>query len=98
MKRTNKSMRWMSWTRGLLTAALLGAAAAPAGVEGADKLNINTASDQELMKLPEMSEARAKAIVSYRKSTGEFIQIDELELIPQVKPIYPKIKDLVTVE
>jgi competence protein ComEA len=74
------------------------AAAMPRGVAGADKVNINTASDQELMKLPEMNEARAKAIVGYRKSTGEFIQVDELELIPQVKPIYGKIKDLVVVE
>jgi competence protein ComEA len=64
----------------------------------ADKLNINTATEQDLMKLPEMTEARAKGIVGYRKSNGEFIQIDELELIPQVKPIYGKIKDLVTVE
>jgi competence protein ComEA len=61
-------------------------------------VNINTASEQELMKLPDVSEARAKAIVSYRKSNGEFIQVDELELIPQVKPIYGKIKDLVVVE
>jgi competence protein ComEA len=67
-------------------------------LHAADKLNINTATEQDLMKLPEMSEARAKGIIGYRKSTGEFIQIDELELIPQVKPIYSKIKDLVTVE
>jgi competence protein ComEA len=65
---------------------------------GADKINVNTATEQDLMKLPEMNEARAKAIIGYRKSTGEFIQIDELELIPQVKPIYAKIKDLVVVE
>jgi DNA uptake protein ComE-like DNA-binding protein len=67
-------------------------------VSAADKLNINTASEQDLMKLPEMTEARAKGIIGYRKSNGEFIQTDELELIPQVKPIYGKIKDLVTVE
>lgn len=91
---TKRSIRW---TVAALVAGLV-AAAAPARVGAAEKLNINTASDQDLMKLPEMNEARAKAIVSYRKSTGEFIQIDELELIPQVKPIYPKIKDLVTAE
>jgi len=79
----------------IAVAALVWAAALAAG---ADKLNINTASDQDFMKLPEMNEARAKAIVGYRKSTGEFIQVEELELIPQVKPIYPKIKDLVVVE
>jgi len=67
-------------------------------LSAADKININTASEQDLMKLPEMNEARAKAILGYRRSTGEFIQVDELELIPQVKPIYGKIKDQVSVE
>jgi competence protein ComEA len=67
-------------------------------LQAGDKVNINTASVDELKKLPEMNDARAGAIVTYRKSTGEFIQVDELELIPQVKPIYAKIKDLVVVE
>ncbi len=83
---------------GLALMALLGATVIPSGVCAADKVNINKASEQELMKLPDVNEARAKGIVSYRKSNGEFIQIDELELIPQVKPIYNKIKDLVVVE
>jgi competence protein ComEA len=83
---------------GLALTFLLGVVVIPSGVCAADKVNINTASEQELMKLPDMNEARAKGIVSYRKSNGEFIQVDELELIPQVKPIYKKIKDLVSVD
>ena len=78
---------------GILAATIVGGAAL-----AADKVNINTATADELKKLPEMNDARAGAIVTYRKSTGEFIQAEELELIPQVKPIYPKIKDLVKVE
>jgi competence protein ComEA len=78
---------------GILAATLLGGA-----VQAGDKVNINTASVEDLKKLPEVNDARAVAIVTYRKSTGEFIQVDELELIPQVKPIYAKIKDLVVVE
>jgi competence protein ComEA len=62
------------------------------------KLNVNTATEEELMKLPEMNEARARAIINYRKSTGELIQLEELELVPQVKPIFPKIKDLLVLE
>ena len=89
----------MKRTRDLLAAAVLaGSTFFPGFAPAADKLNLNAATEQDLMKLPEMSEARARAILGYRKSTGEFIQIDELELIPQVKPIYPKIKDLVTAE
>jgi competence protein ComEA len=79
-------------------ASLLGAAVLSGIGSAADKLNINTATEQDLMKLPEMTEARAKGIIGYRKSNGEFIQVEELELIPQVKPIFGKIKDLVTVE
>ena len=78
---------------GILAATLVGGAAL-----AGDKVNINTATADELKKLPEINDARAGAIVTYRKSTGEFIQVDELELIPQVKPIYAKIKDLVVVE
>jgi competence protein ComEA len=78
---------------GIFVTTLVGGA-----VQADDKVNINTASAEELKKLPEMNDARAVAIVTYRKSTGEFIQVDELELIPQVKPIYAKIKDLVVVE
>jgi len=87
--------RTKRWAIGLAMMFLAGVTGAALG---ADKVNVNTAAEQDLMKLPEMTEARAKGIINYRKSTGEFIQIDELELIPQVKPIYPKIKDLVTVE
>ena len=65
---------------------------------GGGKINVNTADEKELMTLPEVTEARAKAIVTYRKSTGELIQVEELKLIPQVKPIYDKIVDRVVVE
>jgi competence protein ComEA len=87
-------MKWLNVT----IASVLGAAVLCGIGSAADKLNINTATEQDLMKLPEMTEARAKGIIGYRKSNGEFIQVEELELIPQVKPIYGKIKDLVTVE
>ncbi|HSD09904.1 MAG TPA: helix-hairpin-helix domain-containing protein [Candidatus Binatia bacterium] len=83
---------------GLALMSLFGVATIPGVARAADRVNINAANEQELMKLPEVNEARAKAIVSYRKSSGEFIQVEELELIPQVKPIYTKIKDLVAVE
>jgi DNA uptake protein ComE-like DNA-binding protein len=87
-------MRW----RARCAVAALALAVTTAVLPAADKVNVNTASEKELLKLPEMTVARARAIINYRKSTGELIQVEELELIPQVKPIYPKLKDLVTVE
>ena len=82
-----------------ILAAALGLTIALAASSLAEhKLNINTADEKALLKLPEMNEARAKAIVNYRKNTGELIQLDELELIPQVKPIYPKLKGHLVLE
>jgi len=71
---------------------------AQASLFAAGKVNVNTASEQELLTLPDMTVARARAVINYRDSTGELIQVEELELIPQVKPIYPKLKGLVVVE
>ncbi|MEA2624047.1 MAG: Helix-hairpin-helix motif [Candidatus Binatota bacterium] len=62
------------------------------------KIDVNSATEEELKKLPGMNEARAKAIVNYRKNTGELIQLEELKLIPQVKPIYDQIAGRLTVE
>lgn len=81
----------------IVAAALAGLLAASLALADS-KVNINTATEAELKKLPEMNEARAKAIVNYRKNTGELIQLEELELIPQVKPIFPKLKDHLVLE
>jgi DNA uptake protein ComE-like DNA-binding protein len=84
-----------------ILAAALGATlslAAPVTSLAEHKLNINTADEKAILKLPEMNEARAKAIVNYRKNTGDLIQLEELELIPQVKPIFPKLKDHLVLE
>jgi len=91
-------MKTNRWWSGLVPALVLCGAILPSVAGAGDKLNLNTATAEELKKLPEMNDARATAIINHRKSTGEFIQIEELELIPQVKPIYPKLKDLVVVE
>ncbi len=42
------------------------------------KQNINTASIEDLDKLPLIGEGRAKAIISYRDKLGGFINIDQL--------------------
>lgn len=79
-------------------ATLLAVLLAPAPVRGGEKVNVNTATREELLKLPEMNEARVKAILNYRVTEGELIQLEELELVPQVKPIFPKIKDHLVLE
>jgi competence ComEA-like helix-hairpin-helix protein len=58
------------------------------------KLNINSASVEELDKLPLIGEGRAKAIVTYREKLGGFImlqQLLELKCIPD--SVFQVIKD-----
>jgi competence ComEA-like helix-hairpin-helix protein len=95
MRRRN---RGTGWSVRVAAAAILIGAFAPGSLRAGANVNVNTASEQELLELPEMTVARARAIINYRESTGELIQVEELELIPQVKPIYPKLKGLVVVE
>lgn len=86
----------MRRTRALSAAAFL--ACAPLAATADHKININTATEAELMKLPEMNAARAKAIIGYRANSGELIQLEELELLTNVKPIFAKIKPHLVLE
>jgi len=54
------------------------------------KININTASETELQKLPKVGPAMAKRIVEYRASVKSFKTVEELK---NVKGIGPKIFD-----
>ena len=45
-------------------------------------VNINTASESQLMLLPRVGPSLAKKIVEYRQANGEFKAPDELVLVP----------------
>lgn len=45
----------------------------------AEKLNLNTASSEELQMLDGVGPATAAAIVAYRESNGDFESVDELK-------------------
>ncbi len=63
------------------------------------KININTATVEELMMLPDMTRPIAKSIVAYREKYGDFILISELKDIKGISgEIYNSVKDYVTVE
>lgn len=58
------------------------------------KVNINTASKEELMTLPGIGESKAETIVQYREEHGNFESIEGLMEIPGIKEgVYNKIKD-----
>lgn len=62
------------------------------------KVNINTASKEELMTLPGIGESKALAILSYRKEKGGFSSIEDLKDIPGIKDgVFSKIKDYLTI-
>lgn len=55
---------------------------------GAEIININTAGNQELMKLPKIGPVTAERIMRYREDYGSFVELDDLM---KVKGIGPKL-------
>lgn len=67
-------------------------AAAPAVI------NINTASVEELDKLPGIGPATAQLIIDYRTKNGPFKTIEDINSVPRIgDALYAKIKDQITV-
>ncbi len=68
-----------------------------AGDKG-DKININTASAEELTSLAGIGPSRAEDIVAYRESHGAFKTIEDIKSVSGIGPsIFDKIKDRITV-
>jgi competence protein ComEA len=66
---------------------------APAG-----RLNLNTATAEELQALPEIGPVMAEAIVAYREQNGPFSAVDDLLDVPGIGPgTFEAIAELVTV-
>ena len=66
--------------------------------EGEDRININTASREELMTLNGIGESKASQIISYRETNGLFKKIDDIMNISGIKEgVFSKIKDHIIV-
>lgn len=67
-----------------------------AGVSADSRVNINTATREELMTLNGIGTSRADSIIRYREERGGFTSIEELKEIEGIKDgIFNKIKDQV---
>lgn len=62
------------------------------------KININTASKEELKSLPGIGDAKADSIISYRDANGGFQVIEDMMKIEGIKEgVFNKIKDKIIV-
>ncbi|MDD6878663.1 MAG: helix-hairpin-helix domain-containing protein [bacterium] len=61
------------------------------------KININTATLEELMKLPGIGESKANAIIEYRNKNGKFSKIEDIVNVSGIgSSVFEKIKDNIT--
>ena len=63
------------------------------------RINLNTATQEELMTLPGIGEAKAKSILAWREDHGSFEQIEDIMKIEGIKEgVFSKIRDCVKVQ
>ncbi len=74
-----------------------GSASGSGGETSSGKINLNTASREELMTLPGIGEAKADSIIRYREETGPFSCPEDVMNISGIKDsIFGRIRDLIT--
>ncbi len=63
------------------------------------KVNINTATAEELSTLEGIGEMKAESIIEYRNNHGHFTKVEDLKNVKGIgDKIFEKIKDQITVE
>ena len=63
-----------------------------------NKININLADKEDLMKLPGIGDSKADSIIRFREENGPFTDIQDLTKIPGIKAsAFNKIKELISI-
>ncbi|AAM24182.1 MAG: DNA uptake protein [Caldanaerobacter subterraneus] len=69
------------------------------GIDGAKKVNINTATKEELQTLPGIGPVTAERIIEFRETKGPFKKIEDIMNVPRIGPkMFEQIKDKITVD
>jgi competence protein ComEA len=64
-----------------------------------EKININTATAEQLDKLPDVGAVKSKAIIDYRTKNGPFAKIEDVTKVKGIgAATFAKIKDLIVVK
>lgn len=62
------------------------------------KININTATKEELQTLPGIGPATSEKIIDFRQNKGKFKKIEDIMNVPRIGPkLFDQIKDKITV-
>ncbi|AIS52119.1 ComE operon protein 1 [Thermoanaerobacter kivui] len=64
-----------------------------------EKININTATKEELQTLPGIGPVTAERIIEFRENKGSFKKIEDIMNVPRIGPkLFEQIKDKITVD
>ncbi len=83
----------------LVLVALVSFMGGLAGAEEQAKININTATAEELSILKGIGEKKAASIMEYRENHGHFTKIEDIKNVKGIgDKIFEEIKDSITIE